>query len=427
MTRENRLWVPRFRRPGCCHSAKAAAGGHGVKGVSIENETLPGSRPLRAEPPDAQAPRVEVSRDGESAIVRFSGAWTTLRMGRRETVLADRMPADAQTVRFDLSDIAALDTAGAWVINQAIDALHDRGASVDLVGAGEQTAALIETVGRNKVEWPSPPRPSNALVVCLARVGEGSVTIAHEARDIVNFLGLTVIALARTLLRPWRVRVTALASYIERAGFDALPIVGLISFLIGVVLAYQGADQLARFGAQIFTVNLVGIGVLREMGILLTAIMVAGRSGSAYAAQIGTMVVNEEVDAMRTIGLDPIEVLVVPRTLALIVVLPLLTFYADILGLFGGAIMASVVLDISFVQFARQLSNALTLWDFWVGIMKAPIFGFIIAMIGCYEGLKTTRNAESVGRQTTRAVVKAVFLVIVIDAFFSIFFSVIGI
>lgn len=396
--------------------------------MAIDTSTLPGSRPRGAEAADAP-PRVEVSAAGDKggAVVKLSGAWTTLRMGQREMALADQVPQDTQSVKIDLGGIGAIDTAGAWVLNRTIDTLHDRGADVDLVGVTEGTGALLETVGRNKAEWPPPPRPSNALVVCLVRVGEGSVAIAHESRDLVNFLGLTVIALTRTLLRPWRVRGTALASYVERAGFDALPIIGLISFLIGVVLAYQGADQLARFGAQIFTVNLVGIGVLREMAILLTAIMVAGRSGSAFAAQIGTMVVNEEVDAMRTIGLDPVEVLVVPRTLALIIVLPLLTFYADMLGLLGGAIMAAIALDISFVQFTRQLSNAVTLWDFWVGMMKAPIFGFIIAMIGCYEGLKTTRNAESVGRQTTKAVVKAVFLVIVIDAVFSVFFSIVGV
>jgi phospholipid/cholesterol/gamma-HCH transport system permease protein len=200
-----------------------------------------------------------------------------------------------------------------------------------------------------------------------------------------------------------------------------------MSFLIGMVLAYQGADQLARFGAQIFTVNLVGYGVLREMGILLTAILVAGRSGSAFTAQIGTMKVNEEIDAMRTIGLDPMEVLVIPRVLALMLTLPLLTFYADMLGLLGGAVIAFVELDISFLQFARQLSSGVTPWSFWIGIIKAPVFAFIIAMVGCFEGLMVTRSAESVGRRTTAAVVEAIFLVIVLDALASILFSNLGI
>ncbi|MPZ11621.1 MAG: MlaE family lipid ABC transporter permease subunit, partial [Kiloniellaceae bacterium] len=251
--------------------------------------------------------------------------------------------------------------------------------------------------------------------------------IGREAVDLLSFLGLTVTVFVRTLLHPWRIRLVPLIAHMEQTGLNALPIVGLISFLVGIVLAYQGADQLARFGAQIFTVNLVAVGVLREMGILLTAIIVAGRSGSAFTAQIGTMKVNEEVDAMRTLGLDPMEVLVIPRVFALVLVLPLLTFYADLMGLLGGAVMATIVLDISFFQFARQLNDAVTLWTFWIGIIKAPIFAFIISMIGCYEGLQVSRSAESVGRQTTRAVVEAIFLVIVLDALLSIFFSVIGI
>ncbi len=276
-----------------------------------------------------------------------------------------------------------------------------------------------------KSDVPCPPRPEaeGALVALILRLGAATYFVGREARDLTNFLGHTVIVMARLAARPWRLRWTAWVSHMEQSGLNAMPIVGLISFLIGVVLAYQGADQLARFGAQIFTVNLVGVGVLREMGILLTAIMVAGRSGSAFTAQIGTMTVNEEVDAMRAIGLDPMEVLVVPRVLALIVVMPLLTFYADIMGLLGGAVMATIVLDISFVRFARQLSEAITMWSFWIGILKAPIFGFIIGLVGCYEGLKVSRSAESVGRQTTRAVVEGVFLVIVLDAMFSIMFS----
>jgi phospholipid/cholesterol/gamma-HCH transport system permease protein len=203
-------------------------------------------------------------------------------------------------------------------------------------------------------------------------------------------------------------------------------VVGLISFLIGIVTAFQSADQLRAFGAEIFTVNIVGQGVLREMGVLLTAIILAGRSGSAFTAQIGTMTVREEVDAMRTIGLDPMDVLVLPRLLALIIALPLLTFFADLMGLLGGALMATAALDITLVQFVRQLYSAVTLSTFAVGMIKAPVFGFVIAMVGCYEGLRVTGSAESVGRLTTRSVVESIFLVIVLDAMFSIFFSIIG-
>jgi phospholipid/cholesterol/gamma-HCH transport system permease protein len=193
------------------------------------------------------------------------------------------------------------------------------------------------------------------------------------------------------------------------------------------VVAYQGADQLRRFGAEIFTVNLIGVSILREMGVLLTAIIIAGRSGSAFTAEIGTMQVNEEVDAMRTIGLDPIEVLVLPRVVALVIALPLLTVFADLMGLMGGALMSFMVLDISFDQFAERFKTVIPMWSFWVGMIKAPVFGLAIGLVGCREGLGVSGSAESVGKQTTRSVVVAIFLVIVIDAAFSILFAYVGV
>jgi len=199
--------------------------------------------------------------------------------------------------------------------------------------------------------------------------------------------------------------------------------VGLLSFLIGIVLAYQGADQLRYYGAEIFTVNLLGVGLVRELGVLMTAIIVAGRSGSAFTAELGTMQVNEEIDAMLTLGLDPIEVLVLPRLAALVVALPLLTFYANVMGVLGGAFICGVALDIPLPLFLQQLRGAITGWSFWLGILKAPFFAICIAVIGCREGLRVTRSAESVGRLTTLSVVESIFLVIIIDAAFSILFS----
>jgi len=200
----------------------------------------------------------------------------------------------------------------------------------------------------------------------------------------------------------------------------------MISLLVGVVLAFQGADQLRRFGAQVFTVNMVGISVLREMGILLTAIVVAGRSGSAFTAEIGAMQVNEEVDALRVTGLDPMEVLVAPRVIALMISLPLLTFFADIMGLLGGGLMSIFLIDISFGQYWRILNNAVAINTFLVGIVKAPVFALLIALVGCFEGLRVSGSAESVGRLTTRSVVEGIFLVIIFDAFFSVLFSYLG-
>ncbi|NIA68168.1 MlaE family lipid ABC transporter permease subunit [Pelagibius litoralis] len=369
---------------------------------------------------------LEVLRDGQRLTLRFTGDWTTQELARHDPALRNLDPQDAREVAMDLSQCGAVDSAGAWILDRTLDDLKRRGLNVALVGAPPAVETLMGTVAARHVECPPAPKGDNPLVAVILRVGRETVRISREATDLLSFLGLTITVMLRSLAMPWRIRGTALISQMEQTGLNALPIVGLISFLVGVVLAYQGADQLAQFGAQIFTVNLVAVGILREMGILLTAIIVAGRSGSAFTAQIGTMKVNEEIDAMRTLGLDPMEVLVMPRVIALVLVLPLLTFYADIMGLLGGAVMATVVLDISFFQFARQLNDAVTVETLAVGIIKAPFFAFIIGMIGCYEGLQVTRSAESVGQQTTRAVVEAIFLVIVLDAMLSIFFSVIG-
>ncbi len=208
---------------------------------------------------------------------------------------------------------------------------------------------------------------------------------------------------------------------------NALPIVGLLCFLVGIVLAYMGALQLERFGATILTVNLVGVSVLREIGILLAAIIVAGRSGSAFAAQIGTMKVNQEVDALETMGLSTVDVLVLPRVVALILVMPALTVWADLAGLTGGAVVALFLLDLSTGQFLTQLLAAVDVWDFGTGLIKAPVFALVIALVGCYDGLRVSGSAESVGRYTTRAVVESIFLVIVLDALFAVAFAEIGI
>jgi phospholipid/cholesterol/gamma-HCH transport system permease protein len=370
--------------------------------------------------------RFTVSEGAEALVLRLTGAWTTRGLGATVTQLAAALSTPPPSVCFDLSDLSALDSAGAWALHRTRVALLAKGGAVTLRGASPGAEALLQTVAHHDRTQVAEPKAPNPLVALTERLGRGAVDTALEARDLTAFLGHTCIVFAGSLLRPGRIRFTALVSQMEQSGLNALPIVGLISFLVGLVLAYQGADQLSRFGAQIFTVNLVAIGVLREMGILLTAIIVAGRSGSAFTAQIGTMQVNEEIDALRTIGLDPMEVLVMPRVLGLVIVMPLLTFYADIMGIIGGGVMVTLTLDMSITQFLRQLADAARVADFWVGIIKAPLFAFIIAMVGCFEGMKVSRSAESVGRQTTRAVVEAIFLVIVLDAIFSIFFSVIG-
>ena len=246
---------------------------------------------------------------------------------------------------------------------------------------------------------------------------------------MLGYLGRVTVETGRDAIASPKtnLRFAAMMHQVEETGINALPIVGLLAFLIGVVLAYQGADQLKRFGAEVFTINLLGVGMLREIGGLITAIIVAGRSGSAFTAQIGTMRVNEEIDAMQTIGLNTVDVLVLPRIIGLVIALPLLTFFADIMGLIGGAVMCYFQLGITIPVFMRQLNEAITVNTLMVGLIKAPVFAFVIALVGCYEGFQVERNAASVGLLTTRSVVESVFLVIVLDAAFSVMFSVLGI
>ncbi len=244
---------------------------------------------------------------------------------------------------------------------------------------------------------------------------------------MLSFVGANALALAACIAHPSRLRVRPILHNIHSAGFSALPIVGLLSFLLGVVVAYQGAAQLRNYGANIFVADLVGLSMLREFAPLMTAIIVAGRSGSAYAAQIGTMAVTEEIDAMRTIGIPPLDVLVLPKIFALVIALPLLTVYADVLGVFGGMVMARSQLGVGFEDFMDRLIHAIDLSTYLVGIGKAPVFAVIIALIGCFQGFRTRGGADSVGRQTTKSVVQAIFLVIVADALFSVLFSVLDI
>ncbi len=375
----------------------------------------------------SDAARVSLSGESDVWTLELAGRWTTRRITAVDSQLRLlEVPANSQ-VAIDCSQIEAFDTAGAWLIDRTERGLNARGLKVSIENLSPEQAQLLVTVKSSDTLFPETPEAPNSFVAVVERVGKATYQICGEGRDLVNFLGHSVVVLGRSIAHPGKVRLTPLVHHIEQAGLNAIPIVGLISFLIGVVLAFQGAEQLAKFGAQIFTVNIVAQGVLREMGVLLTAIMLAGRSGSAFTAQIGTMKVREEVDAMQTIGLDPMEILVLPRLWALVIVLPLLTFFANMMGLLGGAIMATATLDVTFFQFARQLSGAITMWTFWIGIIKAPIFGFIIGLVGCYEGMRVSGSAESVGRMTTRSVVESIFLVIVLDAMFSVLFATIGI
>jgi len=370
---------------------------------------------------------ITTTRTGDVLEMQLSGDWTIDNVARIDAIVAELRPAHTGPAVIDFSPIGRMDTTGAWMVEKIRRGLTTPDHPVEIRGIQPNHQLLVERLHGLTGEPAAEPERYSAASVIAERTGRATVDALNEATDLLNFLGLATATAARTVISPRRFRMTSFVFHLEQVGLNALPIVGLLSFLIGVVLAYQGADQLRRFGAEIFTVNLLGISILREMGILLTAIIVAGRSGSAFAAQIGTMQVNEEIDAMRTIGLDPIEVLVLPRMLALLVAMPLLAVYADLMGLAGGALMAIVSLDITFTQFTERLKDVVPIWAFWVGIIKAPVFGVMIALVGCREGLKVRGSADSVGRQTTRAVVVSIFLVIIIDAVFSIFFSAVGV
>jgi phospholipid/cholesterol/gamma-HCH transport system permease protein len=368
---------------------------------------------------------VKAEPGGDGQAWQFGGAWTLAHANALDDATTALKPG-AGAVTLDLSALEMLDTAGAWLIMRTAERAGAGGAKVGWI---EPPAALLPLFKRVLEAGPEPvEEPARRVLFLdwLADVGAATEVILKEALDLIAFFGALVETLGRIIVQPKRLRWVSVVSHIERTGLNALPIVGMISFLVGVVLAFQGADQLRRFGAEIYTVNLLGVTILREMGILLTAIVVAGRSGSAFTAEIGAMQVNEEVDALRVTGLDPMEVLVAPRVLALMIALPLLTFFADIMGLLGGGLMSLVLLDISFGQYWRILNTAVSLNTFLVGIVKAPIFALLIALVGCFEGLRVSGSAESVGRLTTRSVVEGIFLVIVFDAFFSVLFSYIG-
>ena len=369
-------------------------------------------------------------RERERLLIAAGGSWTVdqlCHLDAAQRSLLALAGAGRAVARVDLSALEALDTVGAWLLHQLERNLGRRGWQVEVAGLGVRHAALLGEIRRLTPGPPPAAARSQPLLRAVAGLGRSTLAAGDEALRLLSFYGQTVLVLARVALRPGRLRPAALAHHLEQTCINALPIVGLIAFLIGIVMAYQGADQLRRFGAEIYTVDLLGISILREIGILLTAIVVAGRSGSAFTAQIGTMKVNQEIDALETLGLDPLEVLVLPRLLALMLALPLLAFCADVLALAGGALMAALTLGIAPGQFVAQLGQAITLETFLVGLVKAPVFAFLIGLVGCFQGLSVSGSAASVGQLTTRSVVLAIFLVIVCDALFSILFSYLGI
>ncbi|MCC6919218.1 MAG: MlaE family lipid ABC transporter permease subunit [Alphaproteobacteria bacterium] len=374
----------------------------------------------------ADSPKASARLEGKGgrATLRVEGDWIVVNAMELDREL-DALKPEGGQVTFDLSGLGRFDTTGAWLLDRTRGQFEAAGASVELTGGEEAAMSLLAAVQKAEPKpQKRPRRKASAFVGMLARAGAAVESLIAGTREAVGFTGLVILVFARTAVQPIRLRFTSLVHHMEEVGLDAVPIVMLMSFLIGAVLAYQGSEQLERFGASIFTVDLIGISFLREIGILLTAILVAGRSGSAFTAQIGSMKMREEIDAMRTLGLDPMEMLIIPRILALVLMLPLLGFLSNLAGLIGGGFVAVGALDISPIMYLERLQQVLEVspWHFWVGVIKAPIFAFLIGTIGCFEGLRVSGSAESLGQRTTQSVVESIFTVIIADAFFSILF-----
>jgi phospholipid/cholesterol/gamma-HCH transport system permease protein len=354
----------------------------------------------------------------------LSGAWTGREIGDIAAQLAALSVSGPPKWLLDGAGIEGLDTAGAWLLQKFLIRLRAEGAAVELRGLRPEFANLFAAVGEHLLHLAElGATPVAAPDSMLTTVGRRAAAAFEQSLALLGFIGEYSIAFAGSLAHPARFRWRPVLYNIRSAGFDALPIVGLLSFLLGIVVAYQGADQLRQYGANIFVADLVGLSMLREFAPLMTAIIIAGRSGSAYAAQIGTMAVTEEIDAMRTIGIAPLELLVLPKIIALLIALPLLTVFADVLGICGGMIMAKAQLGVGYSEFFERFVKAVSVTAYLIGICKAPVFAVIIATVGCFQGFRTKGGADSVGRQTTRSVVQATFLVIVADALFSVAFS----
>jgi phospholipid/cholesterol/gamma-HCH transport system permease protein len=351
------------------------------------------------------------------SVYRVAGALTITRAATTQREI-DALP-DPLTI--DLSDINRMDTVGAWIVYRAA---RDRGAKV--VGASRDEASLLKQVREFDVPTRVLPEERGGFARVLTELGEWVADTGQTLVGLLGFFGSTLVGFANVIRRPRRFRMNAVITRFDVVGVRALGIIGLMSFLIGIVIAQQGSVQLAQFGAEVYTINLIGRITARELGTLMTAIMVAGRSGSAFAAQLGTMKITEEIDAMRTIGVSPIEALVIPRIISAVVMMPLLAFWSMLLALIGGGVFVWLSLGIPPLTYIQRLHDVIPITDLWVGLIKAPVFGFIIALAGCFQGMLVQGNSEEVGSRTTTAVVQSIFLVIVLDAMFAVFFSNIG-
>ncbi len=371
-------------------------------------------------------PQAVLNTAGRGTGLTLSGEWTVLYIAAVARQLKDlNLPAGGQ-VDIDADAISLLDTAGARLIVELENRIKAKGGVAATLMSQPTHQDLLKRMREVAQDLPKADRGSKFIFV-LNHMGEVLYEQSREALKLLSFSGHMLTCLGNSIIRPARIRFTSLVSHMEDTGVNAVPIVSLLAFLIGLVIVYMGSAQLAKFGAQVFAVNLLEIATLRELGPILTAIVVAGRSGSAFTAQIGAMKSNEEISAMRVMGLEPMELLVIPRVLGLMVMMPILIIVADLAGIIGGAIASYTTMDLDFAAFATRMQETANINNFYVGLVKAPFFAAAIALVGCFHGYQVTGSAESVGRLTTTSVVKSIFLVIIIDAVFAIFFSAIDI
>ncbi|MFQ6548455.1 MlaE family lipid ABC transporter permease subunit [Aestuariibius sp. 2305UL40-4] len=365
---------------------------------------------------------VEITALGDRTQAALIGRFGIEQLPEVQAHLATLAADDPVT--FDLSRTDRIDTSIAWAILETEHRLPDK---IDIAGANPETAQVLDLIRKGRPQADPRPVKPHGLRMFLTRLGEKVAQRGETLASILGLLGLFIARLGQSVIRPRNFRLTALVHHCEDVGLRAVPIVALMAFLIGVVLAFQGSSQLRQFGAEVFVVDLIAISVLRELGVLLTAIIVAGRTASSFTAAIGSMKMREEIDAMQTLGIDPAHALVVPRILALILMLPILTLVANAAGLFGGALMSWIELGISPAMFTTRLIEGTDISHVFVGVVKAPVFAILIGVIGCEAGLAVGGTTESLGRKTSAAVVAAIFAVILADALFSIFFQQMGI
>ncbi len=374
----------------------------------------------------AQAVSLSQKEEAGKLVLAAAGRWISTFAGQAEHLVTEieRKRAKSKNVAIDASHIEQLDTSGAWLLERMRRDFEGKGVAAEIIGLDPRYKILLDEVKQtNTGKDTEEHHDENAVVGTLSFLGEMTSGFWKDTREFVQFLGAAVVTSGRVLVRPWTFRFTSIVHHLDRVGFRSVPIIMLILFLIGGILAQQGIFHFRKFGTEIYVVDMVGILVLREVGVLITSIMLAGRSGSAYTAELGSMKMREEVDALRVMGRDPMEILILPRLIALIIAVPLLTFIGSMAALAGGLVTAWLYGGFSPEIFTERLRDAISWSTFWVGMIKAPFMGAVIGLVACVEGLRVQGSAESLGEHTTASVVKSIFLVIVLDGAFAIFFA----